>query len=314
MVNTTTINKFVNRFLEENNQSDLYEQWTSVSVQKSLKTLCNKLDSKKSKDPNAPKHAKSAYLFFCQENREAVKKTLGKEAKATEITKELGKRWGLLKAKGEKHTTKYVKMAEEDKQRYDQQKSEYVPSEEFTTKSRKRDPNAPRRAKSAYLFFCDEFRSVVSKELGPDSKATDVTRELGRRWNELKATSETATERYSELAEEDKQRYQSEKSSMSGPSTTKQPSKRKQTKSKVVEKATPTKKVTKTTESKPVQKGKQQKSSTDDANAYREFCSQRREDVKSENPNMNAKQITSLLTSMWKEMDDDAREEFMTSD
>jgi hypothetical protein len=58
------------------------------------------------------KKPKSAYLFFCVEERENVKND-GFES--GEILVELGKRWTEL-TNSEKE--KYVKMAEEDKQRY----------------------------------------------------------------------------------------------------------------------------------------------------------------------------------------------------
>ena len=53
-------------------------------------------------------------------------------------------------------------------------------------KDKKKDPNAPKRGKSSYLYFCADNRSKVKGILGDESKATDVTKELGVRWNALK--------------------------------------------------------------------------------------------------------------------------------
>jgi len=69
---------------------------------------------KKQKDANAPKKNKSAYMFYCQENRAQVKEE-NPEMKATEITKKLGAQWKSLE-KDEK--AKYDQMAAADKQRY----------------------------------------------------------------------------------------------------------------------------------------------------------------------------------------------------
>jgi hypothetical protein len=49
---------------------------------------------KKVKDPNAPKRPLAAYMFFCKEKREEIKKEEGNE-KLTfgEVGKLLGERW-----------------------------------------------------------------------------------------------------------------------------------------------------------------------------------------------------------------------------
>ena len=80
--------------------------------------------------------------------------------------------------------------------------------------SGKKDPNKPKRGKSAYLFFCAEHREKAKKELGEGAKATEVTAELGRQWNELKASTKASDkkklEKYEKQAREDKERYESE--------------------------------------------------------------------------------------------------------
>ena len=55
----------------------------------------------------------------------------------------------------------------------------------FKTKNIK-DKDKPKRASSAYLFFCHEKRGEVKARLGPDAKTTAVTTELGKMWRELK--------------------------------------------------------------------------------------------------------------------------------
>ena len=73
------------------------------------------------KDPNAPKKAISAYLYFNAENRDKVKKK-NPDIKPKDIMKELGKMW---KALSEKEKVKYNKMADEDKARYDNEMKTY---------------------------------------------------------------------------------------------------------------------------------------------------------------------------------------------
>merc|ERR1719295_1821382 len=47
-----------------------------------------------------------------------------------------------------------------------------------------KDPNAPKRPMSSYMFFANEQRPYVVSE-HPDMKVTAVLRELGKRWSKL---------------------------------------------------------------------------------------------------------------------------------
>ncbi len=55
---------------------------------------------------------------------------------------------------------------------------------------KKKDPNAPKKPLSAYMFFCAEHREEV-KTANPDFKATQITSELGRLWG---TTSEVSVQ------------------------------------------------------------------------------------------------------------------------
>ena len=95
---TTKINNIVKSVFGE--QDEFESTWTkNQKIQQQLKTIVNSLNSVKTvKDPNAPKRGKSSYLFFCGDMREKVKVKLGDSASATNITKELGSMWNILKA------------------------------------------------------------------------------------------------------------------------------------------------------------------------------------------------------------------------
>jgi len=202
------------------------EVWMNEDVQKQVKSLLARSGPKKKKDPNAPKRAKSAYLFFCKDNREKVKGDLGEKAKNTDVTRELGARWNALKeskkAADKKAMIKYTKQAAEDRERYDAEKADYVPLEVDETevsapkrRGGKKRADGPKRGKSAYLFFCQEHRDSV-KEENPEMKATEITSELGRLWKEFSTNEENAEEleRYNDLAAEDKARYEAEKEAL----------------------------------------------------------------------------------------------------
>ncbi|KAJ2227778.1 Non-histone chromosomal protein 6 [Coemansia sp. RSA 1722] len=74
------------------------------------------------KDPNAPKRALSAYMFFSQANRKTVKDD-NPEATFGNIGKILGDMW---KGMSDKEKAPFVKQAEDDKKRYEVQKAAYV--------------------------------------------------------------------------------------------------------------------------------------------------------------------------------------------
>merc|ERR1712013_629822 len=71
--------------------------------------------SKKKKDPNAPKKAKSAYIYFTTTNRVGIKAGMAEGVTQKDLLTEVGRQWKEL-TEGEK--AKYEKMAEQDKERY----------------------------------------------------------------------------------------------------------------------------------------------------------------------------------------------------
>lgn len=67
----------------------------------------------------------------------------------------------------------------------------------------KKDPNAPKRGLTAFLWFClDERQKVMG--MHPDYDFIQVTKELGRLWAVLDLHT---LQRYKLMAERDKQRY-----------------------------------------------------------------------------------------------------------
>jgi hypothetical protein len=210
-----SLNKFIVTFFQTNNiEAD--NDWMNASNQSSLKSLLTKAlkSSYPTKDPNAPKRGKSAYLFFCTTMRDKVKDSLSENSKATDVTRELGVRWNLLKddTSRTKEMDKYKKQAEDDKIRYDSERANYVPDESLLKQGRIKKVNiGPKRAKSAYLYFCLDKRQEVKEEFGEASSATDITRELGARWNIAKENG--STKKYDDEAEKDKERYYKEKES-----------------------------------------------------------------------------------------------------
>ena len=163
MNHSKDVNKFVVAFLSKEHE-DLVGDWKSKKNQSALKALFNKA---RRKDKNFPKRGKSAYLFFCEEHREKVKKSQP-DLDAKGVIQELGRQWNELKESKPKQVKKFEKLAAEDKERYERAKAAYVPADGLEMKK------GPKRAKSAYLFFCMAERNAV-KEENPDMSATEIT-------------------------------------------------------------------------------------------------------------------------------------------
>lgn len=176
---------------------------------------------KKLKDPEAPKRPKSSYLFFCDDKRSEIKKA-NPELKATEISTKLGEMWQALT---DKKKAKYVAKAETAKGEYKEAMTHYErPSDEDLAKldvnqrrrgskgegktKKKKDPNAPKRPMTAFLYFSQEKRAEV-KEANPEMKGTEFSVELGRMWKEDYA-DEGSRKKWVNAAAKDKARYDEE--------------------------------------------------------------------------------------------------------
>ena len=91
-----------------------------------------------------------------------------------------------------------------------------VPKRQPKEKSDKiKDPNKPKRGKTAYFFFCDANREQAKAELLEETDQVtvgDVSRRLGAWWKEFKEDEDRKDE-YDEFvaqADEDKERYKTE--------------------------------------------------------------------------------------------------------
>ena len=80
-----------------------------------------------------------------------------------------------------------------------------APKTKGSKKKKEKDPNAPKRSKSSYLYFCEEVRAGLRQE-NPGLSLTELSRELGRRWGEVRDRT-----KYEAMAREDRARYAGEK-------------------------------------------------------------------------------------------------------
>lgn len=313
MVSIMNVNDYIRVFLDSRDES-ISNAWSSPENQVSFASLFQQLNrndsvssKKKKKDPTAPKRGTSSYLYFCHDERSVIQSE-HHDMSAKEITSELGRRWNKLKTDDARRFAEYEAMAVADRTRYEAEKASYVPSEDFAvgTKGRKKDPNAPKRCRSAYIIFCAQERDVV-KDDEPNMSAKEITSELGRRWNQLKTDNPRRIQEFERLAEEDKTRYESEKSAYVGrdvtpPKTTKPSKKASKKKTSKEEEAKKVKKEDAKKVAKEVKK--------EEVNGFELFSQHNRATVKADNPGMKPRDITKLLSRMWRNISDEEKEEY----
>lgn len=103
-------------------------------------------------------------------------------------------------------------QAKADKERYNNQMKNYeAPAGTATkgakgkaTKKAKKDPNAPKRGQTSFMFFSNEVRAKVKQE-NPDLTFGELGKKIGEMF---KALTPQEKEKYEKLASKDKQRYQ----------------------------------------------------------------------------------------------------------
>jgi len=89
---------------------------------------------------------------------------------------------------------------------------EKVEAEKSKGKKSKKDPEAPKRPLSSFMYFSVDKREYV-KENNPKASVTDISKIIGEMWNNLKNNKKAKMEKakYDKMAEKDKARYEKEK-------------------------------------------------------------------------------------------------------
>ena len=82
-----------------------------------------------------------------------------------------------------------------------------APGEKRKVSRKKKDPDAPKRSLSAYMFFANENRDIVRAE-NPGISFGQVGKALGDKWKALSAEDKVP---YENKAEADKKMYEKEK-------------------------------------------------------------------------------------------------------
>lgn len=107
-----------------------------------------------------------------------IKEELGDKSSVTEVSKKSAEMWRNLPAEERAH---WDDVAAKDKQRYMVEKSSYTGPWQVPWKRAKKDPSAPKRPMSAFLYFSQDKRRQI-KDANPTIRNTEVSRILGELW------------------------------------------------------------------------------------------------------------------------------------
>jgi high mobility group protein B1 len=147
----------------------------------------------------------SPYGFFVKMCYEEHKKKYPDESvQVTEISKKCADKW---KTMTEDEKRRFYELASKDADRYQAEVAAYGGEDNSKKKKRsKRDPNAPKRALSAFFFFSNERRQSV-QQAHPEWKVSQVAQELGKVWKDMTPEEKNV---YEVKATDDKVRYAEE--------------------------------------------------------------------------------------------------------
>ena len=156
------------------------------------------------KDKNKPKRGLSAFMVFSKERRGELKVS-DPTMEFAVIAKRCGADW---KLKTDKQKQKYLKASNIDKARYEKEMMSYVPPHGAQKKKKRpKDPNAPKRSKSAYMLWLQVSRPAFVKA-NPKCIFGEVGAALGKEWNSVKGSA--ACKKYYAAADKEKLRYEKE--------------------------------------------------------------------------------------------------------
>eukprot|EP00566_Odontella_aurita_P012505 CAMPEP_0113589932 /NCGR_PEP_ID=MMETSP0015_2-20120614/36374_1 /TAXON_ID=2838 /ORGANISM="Odontella" /LENGTH=479 /DNA_ID=CAMNT_0000496029 /DNA_START=1168 /DNA_END=2607 /DNA_ORIENTATION=- /assembly_acc=CAM_ASM_000160 len=163
------------------------------------------------KAPQAPRRFKSSYIMFFTSMQDEVKAELKGEAEAdgknvaaattvTEVSKRSAEKWRNLPPEDRSF---WEDKAAKDKQRYMREKATYTGPWQVPYKRAKKDPSAPKRPMSAFLYFSQDRRKKI-KAKNPGMKNTEISQVLGQMWRNA---SDEEKRPHTEIEEVERAKY-----------------------------------------------------------------------------------------------------------
>merc|ERR1711935_919602 len=162
----------------DNNQDDddLLEDSTQKKKRKKKVVEIPISQKKMKKDPNKPKRAQTGFMIYSNENRARMKEK-HPDAKFGDMSKLLSVEYRAL---SKEELVELEKKVDKEKERFEREMKNYKPPAGYADseikwkgKKKKKDPNAPKRGTSAFMFCSAKMRPII-KEQKPDIKFTEM--------------------------------------------------------------------------------------------------------------------------------------------
>lgn len=126
-----------------------------------------------------PKRPLTPFFIYLIENRDRIKSSRPGIA-FTQISVVASEEWKKLKPA---QKAPFEKRSQTDKARYEREMATYIPGPE-EKKKRRKDPDAPKKAKTAYNFFVQQ-RSDQLRQKHPDKPMNEIMKLIGAEWRGL---------------------------------------------------------------------------------------------------------------------------------
>lgn len=200
------ISKLITKYIEEfvlscdkENKNDIMKEFKSKENKKKLDDFItsNNIKKKKNKsdrDEDKPKKPLTPYFLYVKDMRNNVKIDSG-ITNNLELTKELSKRWNILKTNDSNEFKKYNDLSDKQKQEYILKIQEYKNVHGIIDK-----PKTP------FQHFKEENTESLKSEF-PDITKKDIHRKLQIKWKELQTEKCDTIKKYINLANSEKEKY-----------------------------------------------------------------------------------------------------------
>eukprot|EP00494_Astrolonche_serrata_P007020 UN07045 len=178
------------------------------------------------RDENAPQRTRSAYMFFCDKNRDKVSKN-NPDFTMVELSAALGKLWSET---SDRARTPFVNASSKSKAKFDKEMETYRQTSDYTDFQKRRnlhnliqkyvqkidgakkknvykqfpsDPNKPSQPTTAFFLFAKDNRAALTKK-NPDAAMSEIGKMLGEAWKKASATSKS---KYQKQQQKLKEKY-----------------------------------------------------------------------------------------------------------
>lgn len=299
---------------------------------------------KKQRDPALPKRPVNAYNVFCTKKRGEL------ELKGADATRELARMWKEMKESTDADDVELVEQckaeAQESSDAYKEAMKNYKPSDgfeapkkQYKTKTKsdsktKTKDDSPKKW-NAFHFFSHHMEERAREECGEEAKAPDVRAKLSAMWKEAQTSEEKEMvmlvswcrqqamlcKNYWSVVDEDEEDAKAiweriKKGNEVGPTAPTTTSDDEET---VVDVDTDQEE-SKTKKTKTTRKAKKSEQSGDEEKPKKKtvrrksgwiaFQKAMRPQIKEENEDLTAGEVTAKLSEMWSEMDDEEKKEW----